>query len=175
MAQHFLATVPTMKDILQRELEIKQFSRRWGLHSLSDAQNFARAAASEEMVRILQSSGTTDFDGIAASDESSFQYVDPLSSRFARSPADVLDLLPKDMKFNQLDSVHDMFPDLKKRQTLILCVRGQGQLFGSIWTIQCVTTHQKWLGHSRRTISPECPIHPICQTYTYQTFGSWGC
>jgi hypothetical protein len=31
IAQHFLTTVPTIKDILQRELGMRKFSRRWGL------------------------------------------------------------------------------------------------------------------------------------------------
>jgi hypothetical protein len=37
IAQHFLTTVPTIKDILQRELGMRQFSRRWVPHFLSPA------------------------------------------------------------------------------------------------------------------------------------------
>jgi hypothetical protein len=32
IAQHFLTTVPTIKDMLQRELGIRQLSRHWGPH-----------------------------------------------------------------------------------------------------------------------------------------------
>jgi hypothetical protein len=37
IAQHFLTTVPTIKDILQRELGMRKFSRRWAPHFLSPA------------------------------------------------------------------------------------------------------------------------------------------
>jgi transposase len=37
IAQHFLTTVPTIKDILQRELGMREFSRRWLPHFLSPA------------------------------------------------------------------------------------------------------------------------------------------
>jgi hypothetical protein len=42
IAQHFLTTVPTIKDILQRELGMKKFSWRWVPHFLSPAQKVAR-------------------------------------------------------------------------------------------------------------------------------------
>jgi hypothetical protein len=92
------------------------------------------------MLRILQSSKTDNFDGITAADESWFQYVDSSSKLFTDSPADVvpmvrqtlgarktmitlfftvnkpiaMDVLPKDMKFNQPCCVHCIFPDLKR-------------------------------------------------------------
>jgi hypothetical protein len=37
IAQHFLTTVPTIKDILQREVVMRQFSRCWVPHFLSPA------------------------------------------------------------------------------------------------------------------------------------------
>jgi hypothetical protein len=43
IAQHFLRTVPTIKDVLQRELGMRTFSRRWVPHFLSPAQNVALA------------------------------------------------------------------------------------------------------------------------------------
>jgi hypothetical protein len=47
IAQHFLTTVPTIKDMLQRELGMKKFSRRWVPHFLSPAQKIARVEASK--------------------------------------------------------------------------------------------------------------------------------
>jgi hypothetical protein len=70
IAQHFLATVLTVKNILQRELGMKQLSRRYVPHSLSDAQKDTGVEASEEMLRILQSSKTDGFDGITTSHKS---------------------------------------------------------------------------------------------------------
>jgi transposase len=45
IAQHFLTTVPTIKDILQRELGMRKFSRRWVPHFLSPASTIARVEA----------------------------------------------------------------------------------------------------------------------------------
>jgi hypothetical protein len=72
LAQHFLTSVPTTKEILQRELELKQFSRRWVPHLVSPAQKVACVEASTEMLRILHTSKKDHFEGIARSDESSF-------------------------------------------------------------------------------------------------------
>jgi hypothetical protein len=38
IAQHFLTRVPTIKNILQRELEMRKVLRRWMPHFLSPAQ-----------------------------------------------------------------------------------------------------------------------------------------
>jgi transposase len=48
IAQHFLTTVPTTKNILQRELGMRKFSRRWVPHFLSPAQKVARVEASKQ-------------------------------------------------------------------------------------------------------------------------------
>jgi hypothetical protein len=45
IAKHFLTTASTVKEILQRELGMRKLSLRWISHSLSDAQNVARAKA----------------------------------------------------------------------------------------------------------------------------------
>jgi hypothetical protein len=53
IAQHFLRTVPTIKDILQRELGMRKFLRRWVLHFLSPAQKVVRVEASKIILRVL--------------------------------------------------------------------------------------------------------------------------
>jgi transposase len=54
IAQHFLTTVPTIKDIFQRELGMIKFSRRWVPHFLSLAQKVALIEASKTTLRVLQ-------------------------------------------------------------------------------------------------------------------------
>jgi hypothetical protein len=62
ITQHFLTTVPTIQDILQRELGMKKFSRRWMPHSLSPVQNVARVEASKIILRVLQDAESNDFE-----------------------------------------------------------------------------------------------------------------
>jgi transposase len=50
ITQHFLTTVPRIKDILQRELGMRKFSRRWMPHFLSPAQEVARVEASKTIL-----------------------------------------------------------------------------------------------------------------------------
>jgi hypothetical protein len=37
LAQHIMTSVPTIKEILQKELGLKKLSRRWVPHSLTPA------------------------------------------------------------------------------------------------------------------------------------------
>jgi hypothetical protein len=73
IAKHFLIKPYTVKEILQTELGMRKFSRRWVPHSLTYAQKVARVEASIEILRILQNSEANDFDGIATGDELWFQ------------------------------------------------------------------------------------------------------
>jgi hypothetical protein len=90
IAKHFLTTAPTVQEMIQRELGMRKFLRRWVPHSLSDAQKVAHVEAATEMLRILQESEITDFDSIATSDESWFQHTTASSKLFAHSVADVI-------------------------------------------------------------------------------------
>jgi hypothetical protein len=54
IATHFLTTALTVKEILQRELEMRKLLRRWIPHLLSDFKKVARVEAAKEMLRILQ-------------------------------------------------------------------------------------------------------------------------
>jgi hypothetical protein len=90
IAKHFLTTASTVKEMLQRELEIREFSRRWVPHFLNDTQKVARVEAAKERSRILQESETNDFDGVATGNESWFQHTTASSKMFARSAADVI-------------------------------------------------------------------------------------
>jgi hypothetical protein len=65
IAKDFLTAAYTVKEIPQRELGMRKFSRFWVLHSLSDAQKVARVEVAKNLLRILQESEANDFDGIA--------------------------------------------------------------------------------------------------------------
>jgi hypothetical protein len=127
IAQHFLTTVPTIKDILQRKLGMRKFSPHWVPHFLGPAQKVAHVEASKTILRVLQDAESNDFKGIATGNESCFRYCYPSSTMFARAPSEVipraqqtigakktmitifftarqlilLNVLPKGSKFNQ--------------------------------------------------------------------------
>jgi hypothetical protein len=54
-AKHFLTTSLTVKEILQKELGMRKFSRRWVHYSSSDAQKVARVETAKEVLRICRS------------------------------------------------------------------------------------------------------------------------
>jgi hypothetical protein len=70
IVQHFFTKVSTMKDIFQRGLGMRKFSRRWVPHFLSLAQKVARVEASKTILRVLQDAKSNDFERIATGDES---------------------------------------------------------------------------------------------------------
>jgi transposase len=54
ITQHFFTTVPMINEIIQRELGMKKFSRRWVPHFLSPIQKGAHVEASKTILRVLQ-------------------------------------------------------------------------------------------------------------------------
>jgi hypothetical protein len=89
IAKHFLTTPYAVKEMLQRELGMRKFSRRWVSHSLSDAQKAACLEAAKETLMILQESETNDFDSIATGDEPWLQHITASLKMFARSAANI--------------------------------------------------------------------------------------
>jgi hypothetical protein len=59
-----------IKEILWRELELKNFSPRCVPHCLSPTPNATRVETSSEMLRILHESEENHFEGIVTGDES---------------------------------------------------------------------------------------------------------
>jgi hypothetical protein len=90
IAQHFLTTVLMIKNILQRKVGMRKFSRRWVPHFLSPAQKVAPIKALKPILRVLQDAESNGFKGIATSDDSWFGYCCPSSTMFARAPSDVI-------------------------------------------------------------------------------------
>jgi transposase len=90
IGNHFLAIASTVKGILQKELGMRKFSRRWVLHSLSDAQNVGPVEAAKEMSKMLQELEMNDFDGITTGDDSWFEHATAPSKMFSCSAAYVI-------------------------------------------------------------------------------------
>jgi hypothetical protein len=138
IVQHFFRTIPTIKDIPQRKLGMRKFSRRCVPHFISPAQSCWRRST-KTILRVLQDVESNDFEGIAMGDESWFKYCYPFSIMFVRAPSEgvprtrqtigaketmipifftasqliLLDVLPKGSKFNQQYFIDSVFPDLK--------------------------------------------------------------
>jgi hypothetical protein len=90
IAQHFVTTVPTIKDVLQRDLRMRKFSRRWVSHFFSPAQKVAYVEEPKTILRVLQDAESNDFERIATGDESWFRYCYLSSIMFARAPSEVI-------------------------------------------------------------------------------------
>jgi hypothetical protein len=72
MSRHFRTSHHTIKEILSRQLGLREFSRRWVSHTLSDDQKANRARDSRAILAILQRLQDNSFEGISTSDESWF-------------------------------------------------------------------------------------------------------
>jgi hypothetical protein len=83
IARHFLTTVPTIKNIFQRQLRMKKFSLHWVSHFLSSIQKVARVEASKTILRVLQGAESNHFEGVATGDESWFRCCYLSSTMFA--------------------------------------------------------------------------------------------
>jgi hypothetical protein len=88
--QHFHTTVSPIKEIFQKELEMRKVTRSYLPHSPSPVQKVARVEASKAMLRIRQKSEVNHIEGIATGDEFWFRYFYPSSTMFARSPAEII-------------------------------------------------------------------------------------
>jgi hypothetical protein len=85
IAQHFNQSKPTIKEILQQELELQRFSRRWVSHLLSHAQKVDRTAMATDLLTILYRQADYSFSRIVTEDESWFLYLYPSDDIFAAS------------------------------------------------------------------------------------------
>jgi hypothetical protein len=90
IARHFLTMVPTIKDILQRELGVKKILAGPGASfSQSHTKSCSRRSI-KTILRVLQDAESNDFEGIATGDEFWFRYCYPSSTMFARAPFEVI-------------------------------------------------------------------------------------
>jgi histone-lysine N-methyltransferase SETMAR len=79
-----------VKEILDRDLGFKKFTRRWVPHTISDPQKLKRVETSAELLQILNDLQTGSFDGITTGEESWFYYLYESSAMFAKSPGEVV-------------------------------------------------------------------------------------
>jgi len=74
MAEHFNLSHPTVKEILQREMGLRKFTRRWVPHLLTPSQKAERVDAANRMLEVLELKRSDFFEGITTGDESWFRY-----------------------------------------------------------------------------------------------------
>jgi hypothetical protein len=75
LAEHFSESKHTLNAILQRELSLQKFSRRWVPHSLSDSQQVDRMRKARYMLDILREQTDKSFNCIITCDEERFVYL----------------------------------------------------------------------------------------------------
>jgi hypothetical protein len=75
IAQHFNQSKPIIKEILQQELELQRFSRRWVPYSLSNIQKVDWTAMATDLLSVLYRQADYSFSPIVTGDESWFLYL----------------------------------------------------------------------------------------------------
>jgi hypothetical protein len=83
IAQQFDELKHAIKEIFQRERELRRFSRRWIPHSLSEARKANRTAIAIDLSSVLHRQANHSFSRIATGYESWFFYLYPSDHMFA--------------------------------------------------------------------------------------------
>jgi hypothetical protein len=89
MSKHFDMARGTIMEILQRDLRLKKFSRRWVPHQLSSSRKVDCANRSRALLHMLQELQPFHFEGITTGDKFWFRYECESDSMVAPS-ADVV-------------------------------------------------------------------------------------
>jgi hypothetical protein len=90
IAQYFGLSKPTIKDIIERELGLRRFSRKWLPHSLSESQKADRVAMATNLLNLLREQAQFSFSQIVTGDESWFLYLYQSDHIFAASRDEVI-------------------------------------------------------------------------------------
>jgi hypothetical protein len=90
IAEHFGLSKPTIREIIERELGLRRFSRRWVPHSLSDSQKADRMTMAISMLGVLNRQAAFSFSRIVTGDESWFLYLNQSDHMFAAGPDEVI-------------------------------------------------------------------------------------
>jgi hypothetical protein len=80
----------TIKDILQYELELRKFSRKWVSHSPSEAQKADRTAMAIDLSNVFHRQTNHSFVRIVTGDESWFLDLYPSDHIFAANRDEVI-------------------------------------------------------------------------------------
>jgi hypothetical protein len=89
-SKHFRIGRGTIMEILQRDLGVKNFSRRWVPDQLNSSQKAARVNRSRALLHLLQQLQPFGFEGIIKGDESWLRCEYESGSMFAPSAGMVL-------------------------------------------------------------------------------------
>jgi hypothetical protein len=74
IAQYFLLSKSPIKHIIEREIGLQRFSRRWLWHSLSESQKADRVAMASDLLTLLRGQARFSFSPIVTVDKSWFLY-----------------------------------------------------------------------------------------------------
>jgi len=143
LAAQFQMHPTTIKEVLNRELGLRRFSRRWVPHLLTPQQKEMRVEKARTLLSLLEGKVETNFRGIATGDESWFQYsyqsdhmycptFDDVVPRFSQDIGTkkimvtifftserllVNQVLPSGRKFNQDYFIEAILPSLYREKT----------------------------------------------------------
>jgi hypothetical protein len=90
ITQHFIQSKPMINEILQQEIWLQKFSRRWAPHSFSDAQNSNRTSMAIDLLSVLRLQADHSFSQIVIGNESWFLYQYQSDHIFAASREEVI-------------------------------------------------------------------------------------
>jgi hypothetical protein len=88
VAGQFWVDRSTIKSILDRELGLRKFTRRWVPHILLAEQKLRRVTESQNLLMIYANLAEKNLQGIMTGDESWFAYVIESEAMFTSSPAE---------------------------------------------------------------------------------------
>jgi histone-lysine N-methyltransferase SETMAR len=143
MARNFLVDRATIKRILDQELGLRKFTRRWVPHILSVEQKLRKVMESQSLMTILANLADKNVQGVMSGDELWFSYLIESDAMFISCPAEmiptvgpsisrrkvvitlfftangrlILDTLPKESKDNEHHFIDNLFPVLNQVRT----------------------------------------------------------
>jgi hypothetical protein len=89
VAGHFSVDRAAIKSILDRELSLTKFARKWVPYILLTEQKLRRVTESQSGLTIPANLAEKNWEGIITGDESRFAYLIESDAMFALSPAEV--------------------------------------------------------------------------------------
>lgn len=85
IAQYFDISHHTVKEILQRDLQMRKYSRKWVPYELSDENKKCRVECANGILEELRNDAQNNYEHICTGDESWYIWLNQSSSMFAQS------------------------------------------------------------------------------------------
>jgi hypothetical protein len=101
ISRHLRISLLTLKEILRRELGLKQFNGKWFPHFLSDDHKMSRVDARRKLLSMLEMHAEDNSEGIVTGDEFCFQYSSCSDLVFAGSRESVVPRIRRDISGQQ--------------------------------------------------------------------------